>query len=477
MPATSRNWPDLFDLCVRMLAARSPGDVLDQLLDGAISMLGADSGYLVESVGGQLVFRRRWGSRPEVPGEPVSRAIVADALATSVPVVVANASGDPRYALRESVRQFELHSVIAARLGTEENVVLYLESRHTVFGGEHVEWFERLLQLSDAAVERTAERHSLKSARELYERYELSGMVVRDESMVDLLSRAGRLAEASHPVLIQGPTGSGKELVSRFLHHNGPRRDAELIVVNCAALPPELIESTLFGHVRGAFTGASQAEPGMVRRADKGTLVLDEIAELPLSQQAKLLRLIDNGEIQPVGGGSSLEVDVRFVAATHRDLERAVADGHFRADLFYRINVVQLEVPALRERPDDVLPLFEHFLAIDCAKLHIDPPVVDAGAVSKLKEYAWPGNVRELRSVAQRLAIAGQRRVSVDDLRDLRGDQVEEPLEPLVDTERSAIERHLQASNYVLAAAARSLGLSREGLRQKMRRLGIARYG
>jgi two-component system response regulator HydG len=222
--------------------------------------------------------------------------------------------------------------------------------------------------------------------------------------------RVADFAQADAPVMVQGESGTGKEIVARALHANGPRRDAPFVALNVAAVPGELLESELFGHVRGAFTGATQAKQGLLEAASGGTLVLDEIAEMPLPLQAKLLRAVQEGEVRRVGDTRVFGVDVRFVCATHRDLRALVAAGRFREDLYYRLDVLTVRVPPLRERREAVLPLARSFLAAEKRP----PAGLAPEAERALAAYDWPGNVRELGNAVKHgcaLARGGVRRV------------------------------------------------------------------
>jgi len=233
--------------------------------------------------------------------------------------------------------------------------------------------------------------------------------------LYDLLER---VSAATAPVLILGESGTGKELVARALHHGGPRSAAPFVAVNCAALPEALLESELFGHTRGAFTGASDSKKGLFAEADGGTLLLDEVAEIPLTLQAKLLRAIETGAVRPVGGGPERSVDVRIVAATNQDLTRAVADKRFREDLYYRLHVIPVHLPPLRARREDIPLLVEHF-ATRYAERHPDAPQreISGEVMKRLMEQPWPGNVRELENAVERLLLLARgKRV---DLRDV----------------------------------------------------------
>ncbi|GAC1036402.1 sigma-54 dependent transcriptional regulator [Pseudomonas sp. No.117] len=287
----------------------------------------------------------------------------------------------------------------------------------------------------------------------------------------------GRLVDSEATVLVTGETGTGKELVARAIHEHGKRRGAPFVAVNCAAIPPDLLESELFGHVRGAFSGATANRLGAFREAQGGTLFLDEIGDMPLPMQAKILRALQEREVTPVGG-APVRLDVRLVAATHRDLAQRVASGDFREDLFYRLHVVPIHLPALRERRADILPLAEHFLTPSGRVLADD-------AAALLLRHAWPGNVRELRNAMQRAATLAQgERIVAADLAFLQADAPEAlvidaswPEETLAEAtarlERLLIERALQRSGGNRAEAARRLGIHRQLLYTKLSRLGL----
>lgn len=236
-------------------------------------------------------------------------------------------------------------------------------------------------------------------------------------AMLKVFDRIRALADACVPVLVLGPSGSGKELVAGALHRRSKRRDRPFIKINCAALPEQLLESELFGHEKGAFTGAQQARIGKFEAADGGTLFFDEVGEMPLPLQAKLLRVLEDQEVTPVGGNTPRKVNVRTVFATARNLEEAIADGRFREDLYYRINVAEVHLPPLCERGDDILLLAQHFLERHCAQMGRPRLTISFGARDLLRRYAWPGNVRELNNEMERAAaLTIGDRVEVGDL-------------------------------------------------------------
>ena len=323
--------------------------------------------------------------------------------------------------------------------------------------------------------------------------------VLADPASLAVLALAQRLGRSDIPVLIGGPTGTGKEVLSRFIHMASARASKPFIAINCAAMPEAMLEALLFGHRKGSFTGASEANEGFFRAADGGTLLLDELAEMPLALQAKLLRALQEGEVTPLGATRPIKVDVRIIACTNRDLALDVAEGRFRADLYYRLNVFPLMLPALRERPGDIAPL-----AFSLALRHLPaarPCWIDAAALAKLQAHSWPGNVRELENVIRRaLLLAGDATVltaqdivfdtavrPVPSLCAVDSSQFTEP--PRSDGRLSSIVREaemdiileaLRAAGGNRLATARNLGISERTLRYRladMRDAGIALAG
>jgi len=292
---------------------------------------------------------------------------------------------------------------------------------------------------------------------------------------------AAQVAGRQSTVLILGETGTGKELMARMIHARSPRAGRPFIPVDCSSLSEGLFESELFGHVRGAFTGASRDSLGFIRAADGGTLFLDEIGELAASTQAKLLRVLQERRVVPVGETRGRPVDIRVVAATHRDLGAMVRAGEFRQDLFFRLNVVTLRLPPLRERSDDVLPLARHFLRVQ-ADLYNEPlKQIAPDAITALRDYDWPGNVREVANVMEQAhVLATSDFIELDDLpphfrqqfavRDLFSDL------RLEDVERRTILEALRRTKFCKAAAARLLGLNIQRLNRRITRLGIPRF-
>ena len=305
-----------------------------------------------------------------------------------------------------------------------------------------------------------------------------SKLLGESPSMHQLRDLIDKVSRSQAPVHIAGESGTGKELVARLIHETGPRKDAPFVPVNCGAIPSELMESEFFGHVKGAFTGATNDKAGLVQTASGGTLFLDEIADLPLAMQVKLLRVIQEQTVRPVGAEREVSVDVRILSATHRKLADAVKAGDFREDLFYRINVIELKVPALRERGDDVLLLADYILG----KHGRGIDALDADARKALLAYDFPGNVRELENLLERaVTLCPTGPIGEADL-SLQPSQ-HEPAVPapratdlggqIEDVERQAIIEALEKTRYNKTAAAKLLGLSFRQLRYRIKKLGI----
>lgn len=296
------------------------------------------------------------------------------------------------------------------------------------------------------------------------------GLVGRSPAFAAAVQRLARIVrDGRSSVLILGETGTGKELFARALHTAGPRAAAPFVELNCAAIPHALLESELFGHEAGAFTDARQSKPGLFEAADSGTFFLDEIGDLPLELQAKLLRVLDYRRVRRVGALSETDVDVRLVAATHRDLDHAVMIGRFRQDLLYRLNVIQLELPPLRDRRQDILPLARHFVQRFCEQYGLAVPQIPPHAADALQRYAWPGNVRELRNAVERGLLLGEGHLRAEEMLPPRrtgrdtGGALPFPA-PLENIAARAAELMVDRFGGNKSAAAEALGISRKRL-------------
>ena len=389
----------------------------------------------------------------EVDGLDVLDAIRA--LDADIPVIIVTAFGGVEGAI-ESVKRGAYHYLVKP-LRLEE---LSLHVRRAL----------------DQRVLRREHRH-LRAAL----RSSLAQLVGDSAAMRKLYSLIESVAQSSAPVLVRGESGTGKELVARAIHEQGPRRAAPFVPVNCTAIPEPLLESELFGHVRGAFTGATTSRAGLVVEASGGTLFLDEIGDMAASLQARLLRVLQEGEIRPVGTDSSRRIDVRVIAATHQDLEAKIESGQFRADLFYRLDVVPLKVPPLRERLDDLPTLIAHFLGRARERApHARSERISREVMAALARYPWPGNVRELENLIERIVVIGtQAEVSLADLAELapkiaggseRFSLPRDRLATLREVEDEYIEWMIEQCGGNKTRAAEQLGIDKATLHRRAKR-------
>jgi two-component system response regulator HydG len=339
------------------------------------------------------------------------------------------------------------------------------------------------------AVRRAVERRRLRAEvsrlrRVVKDARRFETLVGASAAMREVYGVIEQVGATDATVLVTGQSGTGKEMVARALHQQSKRREGPFVAVDCASIPENLIESELFGHARGAFTDAKQARLGLLAQADRGTLFLDEIAELPLAVQPKLLRVLQERRVRPVGGDAEVTFDVRLVCATNRDLEAAVADGAFREDLFYRLNVVQVALPPLKARAGDVLVLAQHFIEHFARMFDRDLHGLTPEAGERLARYSWPGNVRELRNAIERaVAMCAGRELAVDDLPERiraykpgpNGTGVPETQLTLDEIERMHILRVLEANGGNKLATSQALGIDRKTLYRKLLRYGVER--
>jgi DNA-binding NtrC family response regulator len=353
-----------------------------------------------------------------------------------------------------------------------------------------------LLEIERIISKHWLERENTQLKRTLKQRYSFPNIVGASERMVRILDLVTQVAPSRSTILITGETGTGKELIAKAIHANSPRADQMFIAVNSGSLPPDLLESTLFGHVKGSFTGAIATRKGYFEIANRGTIFFDEVGTIGIETQAKLLRVIQEKEFMPLGSTEVMKVDVRILAATNADLRKLVEEGKFREDLYYRLNVINIALPPLRQRREDIPALVEHFFAkysqenekfLDASRrslLHFEPD-----AMQILKEHAWPGNVRELENVVERaVVLATQPTVTVDVLPEyllqaggirLRRDEGEglpedaSLFEIVADYEREVIQKRLEAANWSQTEAAEGLRVPLSTLNQKIKRLNI----
>jgi transcriptional regulator with GAF, ATPase, and Fis domain len=397
-----------------LVSETEPDAGAERLLRELCELTSADRGFIVVRDGGRyeqkfdVAFDR---GRVSAEERRFSRTIVQRAITDRAVIETEEPATDPRFASVESVGLLAAGSVRVAPLSCADEVVaaIYLERRGARFAPEVGELLIELGTLAGPLIQRALERAALRQRnrgleRELFQKYDFTGIVTRDARMIELLRTVGQVADAPASILIRGETGTGKELIARALHVNSGRRRKPFVTLHCAALPETLLESELFGHVRGAFTGADRDRAGRLASADGGSLFLDEVGEIPLEAQAKLLRFLQFGELQRAGSDRIERVDVRVIAATHRDLATLVQDGRFRADLYFRLKVLELVVPPLRDRRGDIPLLVDAILA---RKWHrsAERPQLAPRALRCLQAYDYPGNVRELEHLIERACL------------------------------------------------------------------------
>jgi DNA-binding NtrC family response regulator len=378
----------------------------------------------------------------------------------------------------------EISVIIVTAFGTVETAVDAMKAGAYDYITKPVN-FEELTLIIERAL---AHQHLLEEVTtlrsNLNQKYGFENIIGRSGPLLYVLDLAARAARSNTTVLIHGETGTGKELVAKAIHFNSLRKDKPFVTINCSAIPQDLLESELFGHLKGAFTGAVTHKKGKVEIADRGTLFLDEIGELSSPLQAKLLRLLQQGEIEKIGAPAPLQIDVRIVVATHRNLQRMVEDGTFREDLYYRLAVIPLEIPPLRERADDIPELVQHFFLQSCQRHNRTDLVLPQALIPFFCNYRWPGNIRELENVIERLVVLAQsKEISLEDLPGqlrrerptVEVDQIE--LSPhgvsMEAIEKELILWALKKSNWNQTHAAALLDLSRKAFIYRMEKHSI----
>jgi len=520
-----------------MIEERSSGAILDMIVDALIDFTGAERGFFIlvaEDPKEQKVVAARNFDHEGVQDAvaKVSRTVTQRTLASGDPVVIYDAGEDDTLRGTESIVGMRLRSILTVPVRGSDRVVglIYLDNRFErgVFDEEqlplirmfadqaavalrnaelHEENALRLEELAQAKSEvdelnRILAERMARTSAELQEvkehvrreqeeaplRYSYEKIIGKSRRMRELFHLLDKVTDSDVPVLIQGESGTGKELVARALHFNGPRRSRPFVSENCAAIPETLLESELFGYRKGAFTGATANKKGLFEVANGGTLLLDEIGDMDMSMQKKLLRVLQEGEIRPVGGSRTIPVDVRILAASNQDLKKLCTESRFREDLYYRLNVVTVELPPLRERREDVPLLVERFLAEFAEANKAAPRKISEDAMQLLIAYDWPGNVRELRNEIHRasalsdkvvvpmvLSPAVRRHIAESEpIVGLGEKSLKDMVRELtVDLESRVIREALRQSDGRKAKAARLLGISRPTLDSKIEAYGI----
>jgi Nif-specific regulatory protein len=484
----------LYEMIRVLNSETDPEALLETILDMALQAVRAERGLILlresPSAPFDVKLARNLDSDAETEVGSFSRGVVTQAGAGDSLLVI-DAGRDERFRDLRSISVFGIRSLMCVPLRSGKTVTgaVYLDSRNEagLFTREDLRFLRAFAEQATLALENVRRRAELERANRrlrasAQERVRFGSLVGRAPSMQRIFDLIERFAASDLPVLIRGESGTGKELVARAIHGQGPRRRKVFLSENCAAIPDSLLESELFGHVKGAFTGADRDRAGLFAQADGGTLFLDEVGEMSGAMQAKLLRAIQAGEIRPVGSNEAFKVDVRLLAATHRDLEADQAAGRFREDLYYRLQVLVAHLPPLRERAEDIRLLCDHMLERISRErgkglIHLAPEVLE-----RFERYSWPGNVRQLENALQRLALlAGETTVRLEHVRMddglraalLAGEVAAEAPLSLSASERERIEAALSESGGNREQAARLLGISRATIYRKIKVHGI----
>lgn len=455
-------------------------EMLDEIMNTAMKMLEADRGFiaLVDEDTGELTCElvKSGGEGDFAEKLEVSRTIVHKVLNDGVSIMTVNAQEDTKFDKAKSIREYDIRSAVCAPLLFREDIlgVVYLDNRGSAgtFSQDDQMFLIALchqagVALGNARLHRRVVQENVWLENTLKPKFQIVGESGKMKKVFDTIKK---VAPTDITVLVEGETGTGKELVAKAIHTLSPRREHAFVPVNCAAIPKELIESELFGHEKGAFTGATNAREGKFQLAHGGTIFLDEIGDMSLDLQAKVLRILEDKELQRVGGSKSIPVDVRIIAATNKDLAEAVEKGTFREDLYYRLNVVAVKLPPLRDRKKDIMPLAEYFVAGRVKK-------ISSKARRLLESYDWPGNIRELRNCVDRAVVLGDGKViQPEDLPYTfrKGGQViPAPLEKLDHMEEDHIVRVLRYTDWNKSEAAKILGITRQTLDNKIKKYKI----
>ena len=483
----------LYRLALAMGSARNEEDLANVVLDGLFEAVSAEVGaVLVQREGRKFeVLAKRLREGITAPYSPVSEFVTNEVLSRRQAILADDVSRDKYLRDRESLSNLGATSLICAPVQVGAKTLglihLYCTDPHKSLTEEDLEFTMAVAkQLSSLLQQLQTQDSLLNQNQELRDQLRVeSELIGQSPSMKAIEEQIGRVAGTNATILIRGESGSGKELVARAIHFSSPRRAGPFICLNCAAITETLLESELFGHEKGAFTGATEKKIGKFEAANRGTIFLDEIGEMSVQTQAKLLRILEGHPFERVGGSTPIVVDVRVVAATNQPLEKNIHEGKFRRDLFFRLQVIELRLPPLRERKSDIAMLADHFLKRFARETGRRPRGFAPAALAKLESYDWPGNVRELKNVIER-AVALGRGVQIEggdiwlSTLDLHvPPAAREPFEPisLEEMEKRHILKILDHADWNKSQAAGILGIERSTLDRKIKGYGLNREG
>ncbi|MDI6740718.1 MAG: sigma 54-interacting transcriptional regulator [Candidatus Edwardsbacteria bacterium] len=416
--ADKENILALYEISQVINSILDPEELFNRMMDLAISATRAERGliWLKDEAGGALSVKVARNIDQSSIGDTtdISRTILDTALKTGETLLTSDAKTDPRFSGAESVMLYKVLSILCAPLKKKDAVIglIYLDSRTdaNVFTDKDKDFLAAFANMAAIAIENATLQARLKEEnislrQEILGHYQFENLVGQAPNFLAAMDLVHKVLDSAVPVMIQGESGTGKEMAARAIHYNGPRRDKRFLAQYCGALPETLLESELFGYKRGAFTGASSDKKGLFEAANGGTFFLDEISDIAPSTQAKLLRVLQDGEVRRIGDNESIRVDVRIISATNRDLLHEVKEGRFREDLYYRLHVVTIVLPPLRERREDIPLLCRHFIDNDPAIKAKGIREIEKKAMDLLMDFPWPGNIRELQNAISYTAV------------------------------------------------------------------------
>lgn len=474
-----------------------PDELLNSVMDSVIKVIGAERGIILlyDSLGELTVktVRNIKNDTIEDDAFQFSKSVIQEVSKTRKAVLTSNAETDPRFRQKKSIQTYNLRSILCVPLIVKERLigVVYTDNKllksafneHqqnllTVFAGQIA------IAIENAQLHSKLQQENILLRNEVKSQYEFANIIGKSEAMQEVFKTIKKVLNTTAPVMIFGESGTGKELVARAIHYNGNRKDKRFVAQNCAVLPEQLLESELFGYKRGAFTSAMEDKSGLFLFANGGTLFLDEIADMPLAVQAKLLRVLESGEIRPLGTSQTINVDIRIITATNKEIEKEIEDKRFREDLYYRLKVITLQLPPLRERREDIPLLINYFL--DKYQKKNNKPVggISPEARLRIETYTWPGNVRELENEIERAIILSEEGSQL--IPDLFSPTLQEcitsdalinqnaTLEQTVEeAKKEKIEKILLSCKGNRTQAAKLLGIPRQSLQRMIKRLKI----
>ncbi len=462
--------------------------LLEKIMDLCLETLKAERGV--------IVLKEKADFEPVVAREPtgniedikkISKSVIEEVLKSKNPILLHSALEDEDFAAKESIIISQIKSVLACPLKSREQIigVIYCDalSRSGVFTQEDLDFLLAFSHLAAIAIENTQLREMLITENiylknEITKDFSFENIIGQSKKMIGLFSLLRKIAGTDVNVLIQGESGTGKELVAKAIHYNSRRGDKKIVPIYCGSLPETLLESELFGYKKGSFTGALYDKKGLIEEADEGTLFLDEIFDIPLSIQAKLLRFLQEGEIRRIGETEPRMIDTRIITATNRDLKEEVKKGRFRNDLFYRLAVLKIDLPPLRERDDDVVLLAKHFITKFSQKYNKFIKGLSPEAIRLIRTYSWRGNVREIENaIARAVSLAEGDLIAAEDLHletTAKENLADMSLkEKVKETEREKIIEVLKKCQGDKTETAKILGISRRALYYKLKDLNI----